>query len=273
MPGIILGKALAEDVGDNDCMIVHEGTEHLTSIGQPGSGKHIGAKSTYCTYPGSMIFVSNKSEQVDEILGARVDLSRMPPHTEGKAGRHGVNPGGTTKVIYSQHNGAAFLLDYGSQSVNPGNRHTLLSEVNVDDDHGRLLALAIADGWFPDLPSCSADPWFREAPRNALAATICHSLSTETDPRKRTLPYCIQRLLGIDPLDPASGPKSFPNLLKAMVTNSHPKVGPFVATTAAQIIGLGDRSLGSLRSTLQTNCAAALDAQFAKMLTGVSDFS
>ncbi len=270
---IILGKALAEDVGDNRRLIVHAGSEHLLWLGQPSSGKHICAKPTYCTYLGDMILASNKSEQVDEVLGARVDPARMPRGSAGKAGRHGVNPAGITAVTHPLPNGQAYLLDYGGQSVYPGNKHTLLSEIDINSDHCRLFALAIADGWFPELPNVRTDPWFREAPRNALAAVICHILSVEVDPRKRTLPYCVQRLMGIDPFDRSAGPSSFTALLKAMVCNRHPKVGAFVATTAAQIIGMGERNLGTMRSTLQTNTASILDAQFAKMLTGESDFS
>lgn len=272
--GVILGKVKLEDTYESNLMAVHESTPHIVTIAQPGGGKHIGAMPTYCTYRGSLIALSNKPEIVDQVLGGRVAPDLLPHQSRGPAaGVFGVDPRGLTKTKCHLANSKSYLLDFGSQSVYPSNSHPLLSEIDVDDDNAQVLALAIADGSHPENSNVSSDPWFREGPRNAEAAGILHFLSTEADPRKKTLPYIIERLMGVDRYGGESGPKAINTLLLKMVNNRHPVVGGFVATTAAQILELGDRSYGCLKSGIQTHCSWSLAPHLRKQLTGPADFS
>jgi hypothetical protein len=184
------------------------------TIAQPGGGKHIGAMPTYCSYRGIIIAISNKPEIADQVLDGRVDPARLPDQLcKSGVGSFGVDPRGLTETRRWLEDSRACLFDYVNQSVYPGNSHPLVSEINVNDDSAQVLALAIADGSHPEQPHVSSDPWFREGPRNAEAADILHFLSTEQDPRKRSLPYIIERLMGIDHYSGQSVPKVVEDLL------------------------------------------------------------
>ena len=87
------------------------------------------------------------------------------------------------------------------------------------------------------------------------------------------LPYIVERCMGFDRLTGEAGPKVMKRLLDARLKNNHPQVGAFVRTTAVQIMELGSRSYGTLKSEFHNNCAAVYDSQFRQQLIGESDFS
>lgn len=79
--------------------------------------------------------------------------------------------------------------------------------------------------------------------------------------------------MGVDKLHGQSGPQVMQHMLLEMARNRHPNVGSFIQTTAAQILELGERAYGTLKSEFQTNCSWTLDPFMERQLVGASDFS
>jgi hypothetical protein len=271
--GVFVGRTNFEDTFARGEEVFLRGPSHLCTIAQTGGGKHICAAGNYAMHRGSMVHITVKPEAADQFLASRVDQDLLPPYPQGaSAGTYGVDPRGITKVTRWLPKSQAFLLDAAQQSVFPSNRHTLLSEIDSNENNARVLALAIADGSFPD-DGKTKDPWFREAPRNYLAAGILHALTYSDDRRRQNLPRIIERAMGIDRVGRENGPQVMTKLLNEMVRNPHPNVGSYIKSTAVQITELGDRGYGTLKSEFQTKCSWALDPFMDSQLTGVSDFS
>lgn len=272
--GFIGGKPLAADSDGAPSMLVDKSPAHWCSIGGPGSGKNICSAPTIATYLGSLIHVSNKPDACDLIFGARVDQRRLeaidrrdlcePTYTDTR---------GITKTTCWVPGGRGVVLDYADQSVYSGGKHTLISDIDVSLPTAIMLALAVASGFFAEIPGGKQERWFVLAPRNFLAAAILHFLSFHTDPRTHNLPYIVERCMGFDRLTGEAGPQVMKGLIDEMLRNNHPVVGAFVRTTAVQIMELGSRSYGTLKSEFHNSCAAVYDPEFRKQLTGRSSFS
>lgn len=269
---IFIGRTNFEDTFASGDELFLDGPSHLCTIAQTGGGKHICAAPNYSMYRGSMVHCTVKPEAADQFLGARVDQELLSgPSAKPTASQKGIDPRGLTKATRWIPRSRCYLLDVANQSVYPSSRHTLISEIDVNSSYARVLALAIADGSFPERPT-SSDPWFREAPRNFFAASILHAL-THRDRRWASLPRIVERAMGIDRLHGKSGPQVVQDLLLEMSRNHHPNVGNFIQTTAAQILELGDRGYGTLKSEFHTNCSWTLDPHMEQQLVGTSDFS
>lgn len=272
--GIIGGRVLTTDSDGSPQIIVDRSPAHYCSIGGPGSGKNICSAITFASYRGSLIHVSNKPDACDLFFGARIDQHRLtaidrgllpePMYTDTR---------GITKTTNWVPGGRGAVLDYAKQSVWGGSKHTLLSDIHVEKANARMLALAVASGFFPEMPGGKQDRWFVLAPRNFLAAAILHFLSYHDDPRTHNLPYIVERCMGFDRLTGKAGPKVMKSLIDEMLKNNHRKVGAFIRTTAVQIMELGSKSYGTLKSEFHNNCAAVYDSEFREMLIGSSDFS
>lgn len=220
--GVFVGRTNFEDTFARGEEVFLRGPSHLCTIAQTGGGKHICAASNYSMHRGSMVHITVKPEAADQFLAARIDQDQLPPHPRSaSAGAYGVDPRGITKVTRWLPQSQAFLLDAAKQSVFPSNRHTLLSEIDPNSPNARVLALAIADGSFPD-DGKTKDPWFREAPRNYLAAGILHALTFSEDRRRQNLPRIVERAMGIDRIAGENGPKVMEKLLHEMVRSAHP---------------------------------------------------
>ncbi len=272
--GFIGGRALTTDGDGSPKMLVDTSPAHWCWIGGPGSGKNVCSAPSLAGYRGSLIHVSNKPDACDLFFGARIDQNRLeaidrgyclePLYTDTR---------GVTGVTAWLPKGRGVVLDYADQSVWGGGKHTLISDVDVDSPFARTHALAIAEAFFPDVPGSNRDSWYVLAPRNFLAAAKLHFLSWRGDPRTHNLPYIAERCMGFDRLTGEAGPHVMKGLIDAMLKNNHPHVAAFVRTTAVQIMELGSRSYGTLKSEFQNNTAALYDAKFREMLTGQSDFS
>lgn len=272
--GFVGGKVLAADGDGSAQMLVDRGPAPWTWIGGPGSGKNICSAASLAAYLGSMIHVSNKPDACDLYFGARIDQQRLaaidsrqlcePMYADTR---------GITRTKLWVPNGRGVVLDYANQSIWGRFKHTLLSDIDVNKSYSRMLALAVADGFFPEIPGSKQEQWYRLAPRNFLASGELHFLSYHDDPRMHNLPYIAERCMGFDRLTGEAGPKVMKELIDEMLNNRHPMVGSFIRTTAVQIMELGSRSYGTLKSELHNNCAALYDAEFRKQLTGQSDFS
>jgi len=272
--GFIGGKVLAADGDGSSQMIVDRSPAHWAWIGGPGSGKNICSATSLAGYLGSMLYVSNKPDACDLYFGARIDQNRLSKIERGFLQEKSyADTRGITRTNFWVPDGRGIVLDYANQSAYGKYKHTLISDINVGQINGRMLALAIADGFFPEMPNSKKDSWFVQAPRNLLAAAILHFLSFHDDLRMHNLPYIVERCMGFNRLTGEAGPKVMQGLINEMLKNNHPKVGAFIRTTAVQIMELGSRSYGTLKSELQNNCAAVYDSQFREQLVGKSDFS
>ncbi len=271
--GFLAGKVLGSDNDGSQQMIVDRSPAHWCWFGGPGSGKNI-CSAQLAGYRGSLIHASNKSDACDLYFGARIDQERLRRIDCGQLReKRYTDTRGITSTTRWIDNGRGIVIDYANQSVYPSKKHTLISDIDINDCYARVLALAIADGFFPDVPGSKKDSWYIQAPRNFMAAGILHFLSWRADPRTHNLPYVVERGMGFDALSNEAGPKVMQKLLDEMLRNNHPQVGAFIRTTAVQVLELGSRSYGTLKSEYHNNCAALYDPQLRELLIGESDCS
>ena len=272
--GFIGGKVHALDTYGPPKILEDLSPAPWTWIGGPGSGKNICSAPSLAGYLGSLIHVSNKPDACDLYFGARIDQNRLAQIERGFLGEPMyADTRGITNTSIWLPNGRGIVLDYANQSVWGRHKHTLISDIDVEKPNARMLALAIASGFFPEIPGSNRDSWYIKAPQNLLAAAILHFLSYHDDPRMHNLPYIVERCMGFDRLTGEAGPKVMKSLIAAMLKNNHPKVGAFIRTTAVQVMELGSRSYGTLKSEFHNNCVAVYDSEFREQLTGTSDFS
>lgn len=272
--GFVGGKVLTTDGNGSPQILVDRSPAHWCWIGGPGSGKNICSAASLAGYRGSVIHASNKPDAADLFFGARIDQNRLDAIARGLIDeRMYADTRGITGTTIWVPNGRGVVLDYAGQSVWRGGKHTLISDIDVNSRLARMLALAIADGFFPEIPGSKQERWYVIAPRNFLAAAILHFLSFHHDQRMHNVPYIVERCMGFDSLTGEAGPQVMKKLIDEMLKNNHPNVGAFIRTTAVQIMELGSRSYGTLKSEFHNSCAAVYDAEFREMLTGRSDFS
>lgn len=271
--GFVGGKVPAEDSDGSRKIVIDRSPAHWCWIGGPGSGKLI-CSAQLAAYVGSLIHASNKPDACDLYFGARIDQRRLAQIDSGfvREKRYADTRGITSTTAWVP-NGRGCVIDFANQSVFGGGKHTLISDVDINDTFARVMALGIADGFFPEISGSKKDNWFVQAPRNFLAAAILHFLSWHQDQRMHNLPYIVERCMGFDRLTGEAGPQVMKTLLDEMLRNNHPQVGAFVRTTAVQLMELGSKSYGSLKSEFHNNCASLYDPQLRELLIGESDFS
>ena len=198
-------------------MIMDESPAHWCWIGGPGSGKNICSAPSLAGYLGSVIHASNKPDACDLWFGARIDQNRLKRIDRDELDEEKyADPRGTTRTRFWVPNGRGIVLDWANQSVYPGGKHTLVSDINLKDAGARILASAIADGFFPEIPGSKKDNWFVKAPASMLSAAILHFLSWHQDPRMHNLPYIVERCMGFDRLTGKAGTEVVTALLKEM---------------------------------------------------------
>lgn len=273
--GFVGGKVPALDGDGTPKIIIDKSPAHWCWIGGPGSGKNI-CLGYLAAYRGCLFHVSNKPDTCDLIFGARIDQKRLERIDRGfLQEKKYLDTRGITSTTNWLAEGRGAVLDFAKQSVYGGkSKHTLLSDIDIDSSDARILVLAVASGFFPDDPNGRTDNrWFILAPKNFLGAAILHFLSWHQDTRMHNVPYVVERCMGFDQLTGEAGPKVFEALIHEMLKNNHPNVGAFIRTTAVQILELGSRSYGTLKSEFHNSCAAVYDSQFREQLTGRSTFS
>ena len=240
-----LGDSLYENTGFPKHIFSHDSGCEI-NYGCVGSGKHIAeVKILGSIGKNSFQFISTKAEQINEILGRRVDPRWFDGRAERLGKDPGINPRGITNVKYHVPGGRAFTCDPGQLSKYPDSGYPFLHEIDLDNPKEAtgiisMLALALK----PDNPKAN-DPFWSTAARLGIEAGIgwiCVTLP----PEKRTLTAVAELFMGIDPAASrrVADPK---NLEKALIQMMQcDALGGFIQSSAAQLAGMGERQRGSV---------------------------
>jgi hypothetical protein len=166
-------------------------------------------------------------------------------------------------------NGRCFNFDPVNQSAYKSDSYRLLNDVHIERPGAVGRLLGISAGSFPDDPFAK-DQWYIKGPRTALAGTWGHFLTSD-NPDEHTMPYGLQRLLGIDPETGVADPRNQEKLFQEMMRN--PALNGWIQTVACSLYQLGEKNFGILNSELQNNAGWMLDPTMFDVLTKPSHFS
>lgn len=255
---------------------VHLHSNHYLTLGSTGSGKLLtSAAHQLLGWPYDLIAITQKEDLCNLALGRRCDPNLFANVSlVRKWGRRlGVDASGISKTKFHLTGGRCMNVDLGGATAYPYTRYTFLSDVRIHEPGAMARLMAIARALVPEQKkNASGDPFWQLAPQGAIAAVSAHVLTTESDPRKQTLPYATQRLLGVDPATRRSSPKNQVRLFKEMMLN--PRLGGYIAAQGAELYNLGEKTLGPLTNTIGTRLRWMLsDPRICDILTGPSDFS
>lgn len=245
-------------------------TSHMVTCAMTGAGKLISSIGpTACMYQGSAVFISPKPELADMFAGRRVD-PRILDGVKKAFSNRGVDPRRFSKTKYHIPGSRSFILDPSQQGVYPSSRHTILSEIDLNDDNARSLIFCVATGIKPDNPRVN-DPFWNNATRGLVAGVIGDTLTRSADPQTHTLPYVVDRLMGIDPKTGQADPTVFQDMLISMLSNN--ALGGLIQQGASTIMQLGDRAFGSINAEVGNATRWITDPMMRRHLSGPSDFS
>lgn len=268
--GLFAGRTLFEDDGIGGQEVFIEDNSHGVVVGCTGGGKHISHEAHLAIlHPGSGVFISPKPSLADLTLARRVD-PRVFSEERFPLKKCGINPAGISRCRYHLPNGRAFVLGT-DQSVYPACRYDFLSDIDFTKENARTFIMAVGRGSLPDRSkNCSTDPWFTITPRTLFASVFGFIGLTDPDPTHRTLPWIVERALGIDPATGIASPKYLESLLKQMLECNG--MGGRIQAGASNIYNLGVKAFGSVFSEVENSFSWMLDPTWRRQLSG-NDFS
>lgn len=272
--GFVVGQATAEDAYAGGRVVTIDNSAHVAIYGAPGAGKFLLSGCSLASTLGSKVCISIKPELADSFLAFAADPNLLPlAGPQPRAGQYGVDPRPSTRVTKHLPNSVAHLIDPTGESVWPSGSHSLVSDIDPNDDDARTWALTITGTSFIRPEHSHTDPWFTNCPKGFAAAVWLYFRVTDPNPTHWYLPYVFERAMGSDPATGHAGAQSFVDLLHNMRQCQHPVHGAFIRTKGIEITELGDRAYGSLKTEIITNCAWVFDPIYRRQLERPSTFS